>query len=618
MSRSFAACALLAGMALLAVQSQPLSAQGRSRGLGQAEPGGNGRKAIRAEMPPEMGVRNGPEAVEALKGDLGQKVRDRGGDPDQYAQALAADESLWIDSEGQLMFVDAIDHDATEGPGDPTSTEPAAPSGPPPQPIRLLANGMPIHHSKAGAPWTIYLDFDGEPGFIPRGWLDILRFPRVVVGLTIDADASTFNSEEQSVISRIWGRVAEDWAPFDVNVTTERPAGLGFGGLANASVLWSVIARRPTDFGLPSQVGGISLFNFGYVPFGDRFPTLIFWEVFGARDHSTIADVITQEDGHMFGLLHDGVLTANGFVNEYYSGHGTGATSWGPVMGAPDHRNVTQWSRGEYAGAVNPAFCFFAGPCGFLPLQDDIAIIAGKLGFRADDFGDTIATALPLALPTTGYITSTTDVDVFALPRATDVRIEITPFRAGELEDGGNLDVAAEIVNSAGLVVASVDDLNETAATLTAILPPGQHYLRVKPSFNPVNYPIYDSLGQYTVTGTFTNVVRFTGFDAPLPADVMTPGRAVPVKFALTDGVSTARVQLWSDQSALAATVLAETTCRAQTAFRQHCNLKLPRELALGATYWIAAQYEDLGGQWVTAQLGPGSTTANPLSFVAR
>lgn len=607
MSRSFAACVLLVGMALLAVQSQPLSAQGR-RGLGRAEPGGNGRTAVRTEMPPEMGARGGTEAIEALKGDLGQKVRDRGQDPERYAELLAADASLWIDSEGQLMFVDAIDHDATDADGDATLVEPTSPTGPPPQPIRLLANGMPIHHSKPGAPWTIYLDFDGQ--HVSSFFWGI--FNRSTRGLTIDADANTFNVEEQAVISRTWGRVAEDWAPFDVDVTTEQPASI------DARVLWSIIGERPQDLGFSSGVGGVSLFCLCYMPFGLQTPTFTFWSPWGPTDHSTIADVITQENGHMFGLLHDGLLNANCFggVCEYYTGHGTGPTSWGPVMGAPDRRNVTQWSRGEYPNATNgsPSFGIPAN----YQLQDDIAIIAGKLGFRADDFGDTITTALPLALPTTAYITSNTDVDVFALPRATDVRIEITPFRAGELEDGGNLDVAAEIVNSAGLVVASADDLEETAATLTAILPAGQHYLRVKPSSNPVNYPIYDSLGQYTVTGTFTNVIRFTGFDAPLPADVMTPGRTVPVKFALTDAVSTARVQLWSDESPLAATVLAETTCGAQPAFRQHCNLKLPKELVLGATYWIAAQYKDLDGQWVTAQVGPGSTTSNPLPFVAR
>jgi len=178
--------------------------------------------------------------------------------------------------------------------------------------------------------------------------------------------------------------------------------------------------------------------------------------------------------------------------------------------------------------------------------------------------------------------------------------------------------VAAEIVNAAGLVVASVDDVNETAATLTAFLPAGQHYLRLRPSVNPDNYPLYGSLGQYTVTGTFTNVVRMSEFAEPLPAAVMTAGRTVPVKFTLSDTVASARVQLWSDPSPLAAEVLAETACRAQQGFRQHCNLKLPKTLVPGTSYWIAVQYEDLDGHWVTAQVSPGTSSVNPLEFVVR
>lgn len=605
MSRSLATCAVVAGTILLALQVQPLSgqSQGRGRGFGRAVAGANGRKAIPADMPQDVGARHGVDAVDALRGELGQKVRDRGGDPERYAEILRADESLWITSDGQAMFVDVIADDATEGSGDPALAEPASPTGPPPQPTRLLASGLPIHHSKPGAPWTIFLDFDGA--VVRPGAGGIVTGTRSLQGLTIDADATGFNVDEQAVISRTWGRVAEDFAPFDVDVTTEEPALIG------PRVLWSIVGRHPNEIGLGSNIGGVSGFCLCYMPFGISTPTFTFWGLWGATNHSDIADTITHEGGHMLGLLHDGVVTSAGFVNEYYSGHGAGPTSWAPVMGNGG-RNVTQWSRGEYEGAVNP------NDFGVRGLQEDIVIIGGKLGARADDVGDTIATAAPLALPTTGYITSTADVDVFALPRATDVRIEITPFRAGELTDGGNLDVAAEIVNEAGLVVASVDDLEETAATVTALLPSGQHYLRVKPSFNPVNYPAYGSLGQYTVTGTFTNVVRFTGFGAPLPAEVMTPGRTVPVKFALTDTVATARVQLWSEPSPLGATVLAETTCRAQAMLRQHCNLKLPKDLAPGTTYWIVAQYEDLGGQWITAQPASGSLTTNPLPFMAR
>jgi hypothetical protein len=105
---------------------------------------------------------------------------------------------------------------------------------------------------------------------------------------------------------------------------------------------------------------------------------------------------------------------------------------------------------------------------------------------------------------------------VFALPIATDVHIEITPFRAGEPTDGGHLDVAADILNAAGVVVATVDDVHETASALTVDLPSTPHFLRGRPSFDPANYPAYASLGGYTVVGTFVRAVELVGFQEPL------------------------------------------------------------------------------------------------------
>jgi hypothetical protein len=485
---------------------------GQGRGLGRTQPGSPGRKALGGISAPVPGALNSAAAVEALGGELGRRVRERGGSPEEYAALLAGDQSAWISAEGQLMFIDVVDHDL-DADGNPVPEDVPIPTGPAPTPLSLLPNGLPVHHSKPGAPWTIYLDFDGEALFSSNEWR---IFNRAITGFTIDADTSTFNVNEQAVISRLWGRVAEDWASFDVNVTTERPGAIG------PTVLWSIVGKSPSEVGFPSFVGGVSLFNLGYQPFGLQTPTFTFWQPFGATDHSTIADVITQENGHMFGLLHDG-LVAGGLI-EYYGGHGTGPTSWGPVMGAPLARNVTQWSRGEYPGAIN-------APLGWNPYgpQDDIAIIARKLGFRADDFADTIADAGPLAQPTAGFITSTTDVDVFALPLANEVHIEITPFRAGELTDGGNLDVAADILNAAGDVVATVDDVNETAASLTADLPSTPHFLRVRPSFDPANYPAYASLGGYTVSGTFVRSVKLVDFQEPLNTSMLTAGRTIPL-----------------------------------------------------------------------------------------
>jgi len=207
---------------------------------------------------------------------------------------------------------------------------------------------------------------------------------------------------------------------------------------------------------------------------------------------------------------------------------------------------------------------------------------------------------------------------VFALPLANDVHIEITPFRAGEMTDGGNLDVAAEILNAAGAVVASVDDVQETAATLTADLPSTQHYLRVRPSSNPANYTAYDSLGGYTVTGSFVRVVKISGFDEPLTTTMFTRGRSVPVKFTLTDAVAAARVLLLPNPAAAPEDALAETSCNAQTGGRQHCTLKLPSALLPGGTYWIKAQFQDIDGRWVTPQAPSGVDSPNPIPIVVK
>ena len=85
---------------------------------------------------------------------------------------------------------------------------------------------------------------------------------------------------------------------------------------------------------------------------------------------------------------------------EDYPGHGTGATSWVPVMGGPTGKNVTQWSRGDYNNGTNDTSIF--GLFG-LPPQDDIAIIAGKLGFRADDYGILRGPLLPRHCPPPGH-----------------------------------------------------------------------------------------------------------------------------------------------------------------------------------------------------------------------
>ena len=671
-------------------------------------PQGQGRQD---RQPPMAGAMRGPDAAKALHGRKARpEVEPTVVDPDSLVAVMDADQSAWVTPDGLMFFADEIQHEAAE-PADGASI--AATPGQSPTPSGYAANGMPIHHSLPGATFKLYLDFDGE-FLVSRSWGIFKNLP----GYSVDFDGTAFNETEQAVISRIWGRVAEDFAPFAIDVTTERPAELQRGHPGEGNVLWNIFTRN-SSAGFSNGVAGVSLFTLGYVQFGTDTPVFTFWNA-APLDHSFLADVATQESGHMFGLLHDGTR-----FQEYYGGHGSGATSWGPVMGGPFGRNVTQWSLGDYPGGATRPY-FGLGD----PFQDDIAIISGKLGLRGDDVGDEPAAAEALSLGARHFITNPLDVDVFALPDTRGVELTITGFRAGNTTDGGNLDVAAEIVDANGLVVAADDDQEQTIAALTTSLAAGPHFLRVRSSSNPANYTTYGSLGEYTVSGRFANVapsftsgglvsaiptipydspwatnvsagpaaessqqltfalsglsnpglfsvppaldpsgrlrfepagttgtsavtvvlrddggtdiggldtsapvslrievrLQFSGFSSPLPAEVLKAGRTVPVKFSLITPqplAIAAMVELWASAADAAAAspasaVLASQSCNYDAEARTyHCNLKLPKTLTAGQTYWIAAKYLDTDG-WVRPVGGASARTPNPLAFVAR
>ena len=98
------------------------------------------------------------------------------------------------------------------------------------EPSRVLAQSFPLPdtfllHSKAGSSKTIYLDFtghnvsntawNGAPGNnLPNG-----NHP----AMDLAGNGAGFTDAELLQIQDIYQRVAEDYAPFDVDVTTEEP-----------------------------------------------------------------------------------------------------------------------------------------------------------------------------------------------------------------------------------------------------------------------------------------------------------------------------------------------------------------------------------------------------------
>lgn len=198
---------------------------------------------------------------------------------------------------------------------------------------------------------VLYLHFAGVAG---TGW-DGRNHPQ----LNLDGVAG-YGVSELKMIEEVWRRVSEDYAPFNVNVTT------------NANV-WNAAAKgvRCVIGGYNPSAGGLSYVGV-YGPSKQDNYVYPFSLNLNAK---SIAEAASHEIGHTFGLGHDGYEH-----NEYYTGENS--AGWAPIMGAGYHQPITQWSNGDYVNATN--------------FQDDVAIIASYVGFRSDQHGDSAGNATDL------------------------------------------------------------------------------------------------------------------------------------------------------------------------------------------------------------------------------
>src|SRR5688572_32582971 len=123
--------------------------------------------------------------------------------------------ALQVDGEGGIFYADEFKVAPAEQQAEPPVAQAAVPVSPFPSDI--------LFHSKRGAPNVLYLNFAGET-VTGTSWNDSVgRTTIPAVAFSTDSDYSTFSDSEQLAIRRIWQRVAEDYAAFDIDVTTERP-----------------------------------------------------------------------------------------------------------------------------------------------------------------------------------------------------------------------------------------------------------------------------------------------------------------------------------------------------------------------------------------------------------
>jgi hypothetical protein len=333
-------------------------------------------------------------------------------------------------------------------------------------------NAIPQLNSLPGAKCSIYLNFGGDFTAHWGGYSNI-NTP----AYDIDGDPSTFTQTELDNINKIWRYVAEDYAPFNINVTTVQPANLGYGYTIKIDIggngAWT-----------GGQYGGISYVG-SFTGSGPNI-SYVFPNNLGNGYPKYVGDASSHEAGHSFGLVHQSLYDSNGNkIQEYYTGPGDGTA---PIMGDSYHSPLSRWWYGTDSN-------------GATQYQDDMAIISNAkngFGYRDDSTGNKMATAKALTVDSSGNVSgsgiliSTTDTDFWS-------------FTTGGGQITLNVNVASGVNNlwaklvledANGNVIASNDPTSGYNASVTVNVKAGTYYVVAE------SHGGYGDVGQYSISGT--------------------------------------------------------------------------------------------------------------------
>lgn len=364
----------------------------------------------------------GEEAIAALGDRLPEVAAWNDMDPASFRSALRTEPMLWVGRSGRLLFVDELHGGEHEAPSvEPTLDPPTADD---------LAVALDLH-SRPGAARVIVLDFDGHD-YSGTAWSNG-GATALAAPYDTDGAPSSFSNAERSAIYSVWQRVAEDFAPFDVDVTTKDP---GIDAIRRDSQADGAYGTRLVV--TPTKTYQCSCGGVAYVGVFDQYgaagtsnshdhyqPAWVFTAGVGTGAKS-IAEAASHEVGHNLGLHHDGTASVG-----YYEGHG----DWAPIMGVGYYRPISQWSRGEYAGAT----------AGEQSDPDDFAVMtANGAPGTADERADAEASRLAVGAADSGLIgvgdkadrfeitaTETGELTVTASPASTSPNLDIRLTRIG-------------------------------------------------------------------------------------------------------------------------------------------------------------------------------------------
>ena len=347
------------------------------------------------------------------------------------------------------------------------------------------ATAAPSLNSFPTATATLYLDFDGHD-VNSSMWNYGAPFTCLPAAMT---DAQ---------ITEAFNRVAEDFRPFNINVTTD-----------STKFLAAPLSQRMRIIITPTSAWYAGVAGIAYVTsftWGDDTPAFVFSDRL-VNDAKRVAEAISHESGHTLGLYHQASYDANCTMTSSYStGVGTGITSWGPIMGNVASKNVTQWNYG-----ATPNGCTF--------LQDNLSIITttNGFGYRTDDVANVYSSATAITIAANafskdGIISTSTDVDFFKFSFASNgnLKMNAIPYSVGADYSGANLDLKLTLHNSKGAIIRTYDVVDSLNIRIDTTLSAGTYYIQIDGAGSITNANDYGSLGAYTISGTFSGTTTTT------------------------------------------------------------------------------------------------------------
>jgi hypothetical protein len=342
---------------------------------------------------------------------------------------------------------------------------------------------VPIMNSLPSAPAntpTILLDFDGHT-VSGTSW----NF-----GGPIVCGAAGLDNTQ---ITEVFNRVAEDYRPFMVNITTDETKYAAAPINKRSRVILTI-----SNSWYGNGAGGVAFVN--SFTWGDNTPCFVFTALFN-YNVKNISEATAHEAGHTLGLYHQAKYDENCvYLSDYNNGAGTGEIGWAPIMGVGYARNFTIWHNGPNAGGCNQT-------------QNDLDVItsaANGIVYRADDHSSTFNQATHANFSNNqfnvqGIIERNTDQDMirFSLQNGGRFVLNAVPYNVGTGNVGSDLDLQVSLYNNAQTLINIYNPGALLSSVIDTVLSSGIYYLRVEGKGNAFA-PAYASLGSYSLQGNFT------------------------------------------------------------------------------------------------------------------